>query len=149
MPAVRALVVIFNFDSWLLWLSNDCDCWSLVEFTIMDQLHARTTEYINMLIIVMSWLDAVVASIAKCIEAYGKSMMCQIQTDVVILMYGSYLHVNFANKNGNMIQLSTLSCLLEANCTYWLWVTVQSISDLWWTQLKTKAKWLVVQSLCM
>ena len=59
----------------------------------MDQLHTRTTEFINMLIVVISRLDVVVASIAKCIESYGKSMMCHIQMYALILMYGNYMLV--------------------------------------------------------
>ena len=49
----------------------------------MDQLHVRTTEFINMLIVVCvttgycGWQY-------KCIESYGKSMTCHIQMYAVI-----------------------------------------------------------------
>ena len=48
--------------------------------TIYTSFHVRIQEFIKVLIVATSLLDAVVGSIRKCIVSNGKSMMCYIQT---------------------------------------------------------------------
>ena len=109
----------------------------------IDHLQARTKELINMLIAVTSRLDVVDPSMN--VLNHMENRWCV--TFKRMLWFNYTVHVNFANSNRSMIYFHALSCLLEANHTYWLWVTVQSISGLWWIQLKTKAIWLVVFAL--
>ena len=49
-----------------------------------------------------------------------------------------YMLCSYANNGVTAIQFHTLSSLLEANCMYWQWVTVQTISILWWKQPKLR-----------
>ena len=109
----------------------------------IDHLYARTKEFINTLIAVTSWLDAAVTSIN--VLNPMENLCCGMFKCMQWFKY--MIHVNFANSSVMATKFHTLSSLLEANRTYWQRVIVQSISILWWKQLKTKAKWLVAAAL--
>ena len=99
----------------------------------IHHLHRSLKEFIKVLIVVTSWLDKQY----KCMESYGKLMMCHILFKLMVwLKY--MVDVNFMNNNRKMIQCHTLSCLLD----------YEKYLVLWWGQLKTKAKWLIAVVLC-
>ena len=109
----------------------------------IDHLYTRTKEFINTLIVVTSQLHAVVTSMN--VLNLMENQWCVIFKRMLWFKYT--VHVNCANSNGSTIHFYTLLRLLEANRTYWLWVTVQRISSWSRLQLKTKAKWLVAFTL--
>ena len=59
----------------------------LSKFHADNTFHVRIQEFIKVLIVATSLLDAVVGSIRKCIVSNGKSMMCYIQTYAVAVEY--------------------------------------------------------------
>ena len=109
----------------------------------IDHLHTKTKEFITTLIVVTLQLDAVVTSMNVLNPMENRWCV----TFKRMLWFKYTVNINFANSNRSTIHFHALSSLFEANRTYWLWVTVQTISDLWWIQLKTKAKWLVAFAL--
>ena len=109
----------------------------------IDHLHARTKEFISTLIMVTSWLDAVVASM----NVLNPMKYWWCITFKCMLWFKYTVHVNFANSNGSIIHFHTLSHLLESESH----LLTQSYSaknlGLWWIQLKTKVIRLIAFAL--